>query len=110
MKKRDIVQEKEHFNEIIKNNKFYKSKYFVLYIMKSKSENPRFGIAVGKKIGIAVIRNKLKRQYRHIVDENIFLFPKYNDYIIMVKKASLSVPFEEINDSMKNLLSERGIK
>ena len=110
MKKYEIVRKKDYFNAIIQNNKQYKTKYFVAYIMKKESSSPKFGIAVGKKIGNAVVRNKLKRQYRVIIDKNKFMFPKYNDYIIMIKKASLIASFNEMNKSMQNLLNERVIK
>ena len=110
MKKNEIVRKKEQFNNIIQNNKQYKTNYFVIYIMKKNEETPKFGIAVGKKIGNAVVRNKLKRQYRVIINKNKFMFPKYNDYIIMIRKASLTARFNEMNETMQNLLNERVIK
>ena len=104
MKKKDIVQKQKDFNTIIENNKFLKSDFFVIYLKKKETENPKYGIAAGKKLGNAVLRNKLKRQYRRIIDNNKFLFPKYTDYIIMVKKASLTATFTQMNDCLRNLL------
>ena len=104
MKKKDIVQKKKDFNDIIKQNSFLSSSYFTLYKRKNETNKPKFGIAVSKKNGNAVLRNKLKRQYRNIITENYFNFPKEYDYIIMVKKASIDAVYKEMSESMKNTL------
>ncbi len=71
MKKRNILKENKDFNRIIKNNKPYKSKSFIIYLEKNTNiDCYKFGFSVGKKIGKAVIRNKIKRQLRNIIDKN----------------------------------------
>lgn len=108
MKKKNIIKERRNFNTIISQKEiFAQSKFFMIYIKKKESEQPKFGIAVSKKIGNAVVRNKLKRQYRRIIDENILLFQKFNDYIIMIKKASLAATFKEISKNVEEILRER---
>ena len=62
MKKINILQKSDDFERIIKNNKSYKYKDYIIYIEKNNDEIYHFGLSVGKKIGNAVIRNKVKRQ------------------------------------------------
>jgi len=107
MRKKDIVRDKKTFNTILKSNQYWKCKYFVIYMMKGETPNSRFGIAVGKKVGNAVIRNRLKRVYRSLIDDNKLRFPKTYDYIIIVRNESLNAGFDELNQSIQNFLDKR---
>ncbi len=104
MKKENIVKDNKYFNEVIQNNNFIKNKYYVIYIMKKESVKPKFGVAVGKKIGNAVIRNKIKRRIRNIITTNISLFPTYNDYIIVAKRFCKDEKYDKLNVEMQKLL------
>lgn len=105
MKKRNIVQKKEEFNEIIRKTKPYKNKYIYVYIRKSKFNYPRFGISVPKKYGIAVERNKIKRQLKEIIDSNQILFKKFTDYIIIVRDQIKLKKYNEIEIILKDIFS-----
>lgn len=104
MKKYEIVKEHTEFDDIIAKGKYKKNKYFVIYNKESNFSYPRFGIAVGKKIGNAVTRNKFKRQIRMIINNNKNLFKKNEDYIIIVKRSSLDLNFSELNDNLIELV------
>ena len=69
MKKKEMIKKHQEFTDIIKNSRYVKNRNFTLYIRKSEYEYPHFGIAVSKKIGNAVERNKIKRRMRVILDE-----------------------------------------
>ncbi len=107
MKKRDVVKDNKYFNQIIKEGRVLKNEYFIIYIMKSNQEKSKFGFAVGKKIGKAVIRNKIKRRLRNITTTNINLFPSYNDYIIIAKKSCKDEKYDKLLTSMKKLLEKK---
>ena len=106
MKKREIVRDKRKFNNIIATGKVLKNKYFILYYNKVSDDEKKFGIAVGKKVGNAVIRNKYKRKIRSIVDKNKLLFQKGYNYIIIVKKESLSLNHQSLNDYLVELIEK----
>lgn len=104
MKKYEIVKEHTEFDDIIAKGRYKKNKHFVIYNKESNFSYPRFGIAVGKKIGNAVTRNKFKRQIRMIINNNKNLFKNNQDYIIIVKKSSLDLTYTELNDNLVELL------
>ena len=66
MKKINILKNNRDFNRIIKNNKSFKYKDYIIYIERDTNDLYKFGISVSKKIGNAVVRNKLKRQIKNI--------------------------------------------
>ena len=104
MKKYEIVKEHKEFDDIIENGKYLKSKNFVIYNKDSNYNFPRFGIAVGKKTGNAVVRNKLKRQYRMLLTNNKKLFSNNKDYIIIVKRSSLMSSFQDLDIELKKIM------
>ena len=107
MKKKDIVKDNRYFNKIIKEGKKINSKYFIIYSLSSTFEKSKFGVAVGKKVGNAVIRNRVKRRIRNIIDYNMKNFPTYNDYIIVAKRFCKDEKYDKLLNEMKNVLKKR---
>lgn len=102
MKEKYRVKNKILFNDIIKEGNQIKSKYFYIYYQNNNLDYPRFGIAVGKKVGNAVTRNKYKRIIRNILHENNKTFKKGQDYIIMIKKSGLDKTYAELKNDLQN--------
>ncbi len=102
MKKINIIKKSQDFEKIIKNNKSYRSKYFYIYIQKNEENIYHFGISVGKKIGNAVRRNKVKRQIKEILSKNDY--QKNIDCIIIVRREINKANFSEIKDDLNNAL------
>ena len=75
---------------------------FVCYFEPRKQEHARVGISVGKKMGNAVVRNKIKRQVRSMVDV-CFDFDEDFDTILIVRPRYHQQSFEEnLNELKKN--------
>ena len=106
MKKKNVVKSKILFNDIIQTGKRNANKYFVICSVSKNEVLNNYGIAVGKKVGNAVIRNKIKRQIRNIIDKNHKLFPNFHNYIIICKKEILILPFKEMEIELVKLINK----
>lgn len=93
MKKENIIKKSLDFDRIIKNNKSYKYKDYIVYLEKTENNTYHFGLSVGKKIGNAVTRNKIKRQLKNIIDKNNY--EKGINCIIIVRKGLLEKTYQE---------------
>lgn len=85
MKKKYRIKKSQEFELIIKNRKFIADPAMVLYIKEKKENHSRVGITVKNKVGNAVVRNKVKRQIRMMIQE-IYNFDENFDSILLIKE------------------------
>ena len=108
MKKRDIVKNKVLFNKIIEEGEKKKNKYYIIFSLEKDYSKNNYGLAVGTKVGNAVMRNKIKRKLRNIIDKNINLFPNFHNYIIICKREIINLNFQEMENELISLLNNKG--
>lgn len=105
MKKLNIIKESKDFDTILKKRKQFASKFTYIYINENDLNNYRFGICVSKKLGKAVIRNKIKRRVKDIIDKSKLQFNN-KDYIIILKKSAKDAEYLELKEDIINLLKK----
>lgn len=92
MKKEYRVKKNEDFSLIIKEKQSLANRSFIIYYRKNDYQHARVGISVSKKLGKAVVRNKIKRQVRMMVQQTID-FEKSYDYIVIIRNKYLKLDF-----------------
>ena len=98
MKKMNILKSNLEFDRIIKKNKPFKYKDYIIYLERKDDSIYKFGLSVGKKIGNAVTRNKYKRRLKNIIDKKSY----QNNFncIIIVGKGILDKSYKDMEDSL----------
>lgn len=107
MKKKNIIKESREFTEIINNKKRKTNQYYSIYYRPNNTQN-RYGISIPKKTGVAVIRNKIKRQIKNIIDTNEKNIQKNFDYVIIVRKDILDLDYQTMNQKFIELINKIG--
>ena len=102
MKKKYSLKRNEEIAKIVQNKQAIRNGSFIVFYKKNNLEFSRVCISVSKKLGIAVVRNKIKRQVREMVTD-IFEFEKSFDYVIVVKRNYLSFDFQTNHNRLKEL-------
>ena len=81
----------------------------VLYARKNRTGTNRVGITVSKKLGKAVVRNRVRRRLREAyrLNEEQFL-PGY-DIVIVARSRAVEVSFQKLTESLLALSDQAGI-
>lgn len=105
MKKELRVKKGEEFQQILKTGKRNTNASFAFYYVPRKESHGRIGIAVSKKMGNAVVRNKIKRQVR-MMCQSVVDFEKLPfDVILIVRFQYLEKSFEINKNNLEKLLN-----
>jgi len=107
MKKIDIIKSSREYTEIINTGKCLKSKNYSIYYRKNNDKN-RYGISIPKKTGKAVIRNKIKRRVKNIIDNNKNDMQSHYDYVIIIRKGILELTYEQMEEELLKLINNIG--
>lgn len=110
MKKLYRIQKNEEFKKIIFKKIRFKNNSFIIYLNKRKENHARFGISVSKKLGNAVVRNKVKRQVKSMIHEICDYYDYQNDCVIIVKTQYLENEYNINKISLENLLKTSKMK
>lgn len=94
MKKHQRILKNTEFSSIIQARKSVSSPACVVYLSPRKEQGARIGISVGKKIGKAVVRTRVKRQLRALID-SVFTFNEPFDSIVIVRPPFLKLDHTE---------------
>lgn len=106
MKKNEIIKKNKEFTFIINNGKKIKNDYYSIFYI--KSNNNHYGISIPTKTGTAVIRNRIKRQIKNIIDNNKNSIQTNYDYVIIIKKSIIDLNYQQIQDSLTDLFKKIG--
>ena len=66
----------------------------------------KIGLSVSKKVGKAFVRNKLKRQLRAIVRQNIGSFTTAKNYVIVAKPSIVELTFQQIEKELLHAMAK----
>ena len=76
--KRIIIKNKLEFNKVYRNGCSYVNHSLIIHVVKSEGIKGKIGFAVGKKLGNAVVRNRIKRllreayrNLRHYINQDV---------------------------------------
>ena len=104
----ESIKKEVDIKRIFKEGIYINKKYFIIYInqKESRSNKIRTRFIVTKKIGTAVIRNRIKRLFREILRLiNIINF-KEIEIIIIAKKNIKDIGFWELDTEIKKVLKQ----
>jgi ribonuclease P protein component len=99
----DMIKKDKKFKYIYTNGKSFANKKLVMYYIKNNEEKLQIGISISKKVGKAVVRNRLRR----LIKENIRLSENIkNGYsiIFLARVGADDLNFDTMKSSMNHIL------
>ena len=83
--------------------------YLVLYARKNRTSTNRVGITVGKKLGKAHVRNRVRRRLREVYRLNEDRFQSGWDIVVVARTRSIHAPFDTLTEKYLELAGKAGI-
>lgn len=104
MEKRFRLRKNMEFKKVYNGGKNFWNRNLVLYIKKNNLEEPRLGITITKKVGNAVVRNKIRRRIKEIYRLNLHRIKGGYDLIIIPKKNVVDISFKDLESALNHIL------
>ena len=83
--------------------------YLVLYARKNRTNTNRVGITVSKKLGHAVVRNRVRRRLREIYRLNEEKFQPGWDIVVVARTKAVRANFGKLTQAYLQLAEKAGI-
>ena len=109
MKRRFRLTRSSDIERVRRLGKSYPHPLVVLIAAPNQSEQVRVGVAAGKSVGTAVIRNRAKRLLRACVDGYLpDLVPGW-DLFLLARKALPDAGFQKIRSALESVLRQANL-
>ena len=95
------------FDAVFKNGRSHNDQFLVLRTLPNNLDHNRYGFVTSKKLGKAVVRNRVRRRLREIVRQTPAA-PGY-DVVLSAKTKAATTEFADLRDSVVRLLSRAGL-
>lgn len=104
MKKAYRIKKTKEFQKVINARASYANRNIVLFILPNQMQSHfRVGFSVGKKVGNAVTRNRVKRQLREAVYQMRDEFPDHLDFIVIARPNIVQLTTQEVEQNLRHV-------
>ena len=97
------------FRRLYRSGNQAANRYLVLYCRRCRVQENRVGITVGKKLGKAVVRNKVRRRLREIYRLNEGRFCRGYDLVVVARTAAVDASYGQLQDAYLSLAARLGV-
>ncbi|ANE46027.1 ribonuclease P [Paenibacillus swuensis] len=110
MQKEMRLTRKEDFNKVYRYGTSFANHQLVVYMLPQKSvETVRVGISVSKKIGNAVIRNRMRRLIKEITRHHEEALKPHYDLVFIVRKPAVDMEYAQLEKSLLHVLRKASL-
>ena len=83
--------------------------FLVLYARRNRTGHNRVGVTVSKKLGHAVVRNRVRRRLREVYRLNEERFQPGWDIVVVARTRAVNAPFAQLTKAYRSLAEKAGI-
>ena len=110
MQRKLRLRNREDFSRIYRAGKSFANSQFVVYWSKQPVAEPfRLGVSASKKIGNAVVRNRMRRMVKEIVRAHSDRIVPNTDFILIVRKPATAMKMKDMEKSVLHVLKKAGL-
>lgn len=110
MKKKYRLKSRLEFQAVYTKGRSVANRAAVIHVGSQRTgTHSRVGFAAGKRLGKAVVRNRIKRRIKEVVR---LLWPRVRpgmSLVIVARQAALDMPFTELTSKVESLFERAGL-
>ena len=103
------MKENSLFRRLYARGKSAANSYLVIYCRKNGSTENRIGYTVSKKLGHAVVRNRVRRRLREIYRLNAHKFKPGYDIVVVARSRSVGASYQKLEAGFLNACGKLGL-
>lgn len=103
------LRENSDFQRVRREGRSWANPWVVLSAVPNGLDHSRYGFAVGKRIGKAVVRNRVKRRLREIVRQRRAAIAPGWDVVFIARDPLETVTFEQLDQAIAHLLKRANL-
>ena len=107
MRKNERLRKTGEFVAVRREGRSWIDKFLIVATRRNELEASRFGFSVGKRVGKAVVRNRVKRRLKEAV--LLAHVQRGWDIVLIARRDSALADFQTLRLSVINLLTRAGI-
>ena len=109
LKRINRLKKRYQFNYVYKSGEHFSGEHMVLYVVSSKTKNIKVGLAVTKKVGHAVVRNRVRRRLREIIKKQVPNLKQNNNIIVVARDNITEASFEKLSNEFLKLIKKANL-
>ncbi len=102
------IRKREEFKRAFAKGRRFSNSEFRIVICKNSLGYCRLGLAVNRRVGNAVVRNRTKRRIRELFRRNRERLPRSTDIVVIPQPAAASLTFARFRERFFHLLEKAG--
>ncbi|MTI49789.1 ribonuclease P protein component [Sporosalibacterium faouarense] len=99
----ESLRNNKDFRNVYDKGKSFANRYLVMFYLKNNMEISRVGFSVTKKLGNAVVRNKVKRRMKESYRINSNKFRNGYDIVFLSRVKAKDANFKEIESAILHI-------
>jgi ribonuclease P protein component len=104
------LRRRNDFRKVFRGGTSVANRQFVLYAFKrTDGEVSRVGISISRKVGKAVVRNRIKRLIKEIVRQWMDQIHSEMDLILIVRNPVVGLDYKEMESSLRHVMKRANV-
>ena len=104
--KSERLRKRREYKLLFDRGRRFSSPYLILFCRAGRKPHARIGITASRKVGTAVVRNRVKRLIREYYRHHKDFFAAGYDYSLVVKKSFACLPKAAAEEQLTKLLQK----
>ena len=105
----DRIRKKSEYSAVFSNSRKVADRYFVCYLATQEQQGTKMGLAVSRKVGKAVTRNRVKRYLREFYRTHRPLLSPPCHFVVVARPEAAGLDYATCVQTMTRLLRRGGV-